>query len=122
MYQLKVIHDANFLINTTIAHTQPDAQPHATARAVILTTERRGTKPREQTLSTNQSVNLPRYRDTPAIRSTRYNLVDSRLHGLVTKTSSKPHGAFLRPLGSRFTEVSVPNGTLVSSYVLSTRV
>jgi len=52
----------------------------------------------------------------------RYNLVYSRLHGLVTKASSKSHGAFLRLLGSRFTEVSVPNSMLVSSYVLSTRV
>ena len=27
MYQSKAIHNANFLINTTIAHTRLDAQP-----------------------------------------------------------------------------------------------
>ena len=37
----------------------------------------------------------------------RYNLAYTRLHGLVAKASSKSHSAFLRPLGSRFTEVSV---------------
>ena len=37
----------------------------------------------------------------------RYSLTYSRLHGLVTKASSKSHSAFLRPLGSRFTEVSI---------------
>ena len=52
----------------------------------------------------------------------RYNLVYSRLHDLVTKVSSKSHGALTRPLGSRFTGVSAPNGTLVSSYIPSTRV
>lgn len=52
----------------------------------------------------------------------RYNLAYSNLHGLVAKASSKSHSAFLRPLGSRFTEVSAPNSMLVSSYVPSTRV
>ena len=52
----------------------------------------------------------------------RYNLVYSRLHGLVTKASSKSHGAFLRLLGSRFTEVSVAQQYIGPSYVLSTRV
>ena len=52
----------------------------------------------------------------------RYSLAYSRLHGLVTKVNSKSHGALMRLLGSRFTEVSVPNSMLVSSYVLSTRV
>ena len=52
----------------------------------------------------------------------RYNLAYSRVHGLVTKTSSKSHSVVTRLLGSRFTEVSVTNSTLVSSYVPSTRV
>ena len=42
----------------------------------------------------------------------RYNLVYSRLHDLVTKVSSKSHGALTRPLGSRFTGTSAtcPDG------------
>lgn len=45
-----------------------------------------------------------------------------RLHGLVTKASSKPHSAFLRPLGSRFTGVSVNQRYVGTSYVPSTRI
>ena len=42
----------------------------------------------------------------------RYNLAYTRLHDLVAKASSKPHGVFLRPLGSRFTGTSAtyPDG------------
>jgi hypothetical protein len=52
----------------------------------------------------------------------RYNLVYSRLYDLVTKASSKPHSAFPRPLGSRFTEVSVAQQYVGPTYILSTRV
>ena len=65
---------------------------------------------------------LTRYVTLPVFIFVRCNLAYTRLHDLVTKVSSKPHGALTRPLGSRFTEASVPNSMLVSSYVPSTRV
>lgn len=54
--------------------------------------------------------------------SFRYNLVYSRPHGLVAKASSKSHSAFLRPLGSRFTEASVTRYRIGPSYAPSMRV
>ena len=52
----------------------------------------------------------------------RYKLPDDSLQDALAVARSKSHSALTRPLGSRFTEVSVPNSMLVSSYVLSTRV
>ena len=83
---------------------------HATMWTVCETTShtaRRGAPPQR---GNAHAGSRPRLIEDAISRRTptrRYSLVYSRLHGLVTKASSKSHSAFLRLLGSRFTEVSV---------------
>ena len=77
---------------------------------------------RARQADTTESKKDGRRNPTKATTARRYNLAYSRLYGLVAKASSKSYSAFLRPLGSRFTGVSVSQHAVGPSYVLSTRI
>ena len=98
---------------------------HATMWTVCETTShtaRRGAPPQRGNSHAGSRPHLIEDAISRRTPTRSYSLVYSRLHGLVTKASSKPHATSRRPLGSRFTGVSAPNGMLVSSYAPSTRV